>query len=47
VTSRKDGAAVVYSLRDPEIVTLLAIAKRVLINALAQSQDLLADLQSD
>ena len=47
VTSRKDGATVVYSLRDPEIVKLLAIAKRVLINALAQSQDLLADLQSD
>lgn len=47
VTSRKDGAAVVYALRDPEIVELLAVAKRILINALAESQDLLADLQSD
>ena len=47
VTSRKEGAAVVYALRDPEIVKLLAVAKRVLINALAQSQGLLADLQSD
>ena len=47
VTSRKQGAAVVYALRDPEIVTLLAVAKRVLINALAESQGLLADLQSD
>ena len=47
VTSRKQGAAVVYALRDPEIVTLLAAAKRVLINALAESQGLLADLQSD
>ena len=47
VTSRKDGTAVVYSLRDPEIVKLLAVAKRVLIHALAESQDLLADLQSD
>lgn len=46
VASRKEGAAVVYALRDPEIVELLAVAKRVLINALAQSQDLLADLQS-
>jgi DNA-binding transcriptional ArsR family regulator len=46
VTSRKEGAAVVYALRDPEIVKLLAVAKRVLINALAESQDLLADLQS-
>ena len=46
VTSRKQGAAVVYALRDPELVELLAVAKRVLINALAQSQGLLADLQS-
>lgn len=47
VTGRKEGAAVVYSLRDPEIVKLLAVTKRVLINALAESQDLLADLQSE
>jgi DNA-binding transcriptional ArsR family regulator len=47
VTSRKAGAAAVYALRDPEIVKLLAVAKRVLIHSLAESQDLLADLQSD
>ena len=47
VTSRKEGASVVYALRDPEIVQLLAVAKRVLINSLAESQDLLADLQSE
>jgi ArsR family transcriptional regulator len=47
VTSRKSGAAVVYALRDREIVKLLAVAKRVLINSLAQSQNLLADLQSN
>ena len=47
VTNRKEGAAVVYALRDPEIVELLAVAKRVLINSLAESQDLLADLQSN
>ena len=46
VTSRKEGATVVYALRDPEIVKLLAVAKRVLINALAESQGLLADLRS-
>ena len=46
VIGRKEGAAVVYALRDREIVKLLAVAKRVLINALAESQDLLADLQS-
>ncbi|MGZ4690719.1 MAG: ArsR/SmtB family transcription factor [Acidimicrobiia bacterium] len=47
VTSRKEGVAVVYALRDPAIVELLAVAKRVLINSLAESQDLLADLQSE
>ena len=47
VSSRKEGAAVVYALRDPEIVKLLAVAKRVLIHSLAESQGLLADLQSD
>ncbi len=46
VTSRKEGANVVYALRDPEIVKLLAVAKQVLINALAESQGLLADLRS-
>jgi DNA-binding transcriptional ArsR family regulator len=47
VTSRKEGAAVIYALRDPEIVELLAVSKRVLINSLAQSQDLLADLRAE
>jgi len=47
VTSRKAGATAVYALRDPEIVELLAVAKRVLINALAEDQGLLADLRSE
>jgi ArsR family transcriptional regulator len=47
VTSRKEGLAVVYSLSDPQIVELLAVAKRVLIASLSAQQDLLADLQSD
>jgi ArsR family transcriptional regulator len=46
VTTRKDGASVIYAIRDPEIVKLLAVAKRVLINALAEGQDLLADLRA-
>jgi ArsR family transcriptional regulator len=46
VTSRKTGAAVVYALQDPEMIELLAAAKRLLINSLARSQGLLADLQS-
>jgi ArsR family transcriptional regulator len=46
VTSRKEGAVVVYSLQDPETIELLAVAKRLLINSLGRSQGLLADLQS-
>jgi ArsR family transcriptional regulator len=46
VTSRKDGARVMYAIRDPELVELLAVAKRLLINALAETEDLLADLRS-
>ena len=47
VRSRKEGTAVVYSLRDPEIAELLVVAKRLLINSLARSQGLLTDLQSE
>ena len=46
VTSRKDGARVVYAIRDPALVELLATAKRLLISLLAESEDLLAGLRS-
>jgi hypothetical protein len=35
-----------YAIRDPELIELLAVAKRLLINALAETEDLLADLRS-
>src|SRR6187399_2283395 len=44
VTTRKDGSSVVYAIRDPETVALLASARRLLINTLSESQGLLADL---
>jgi ArsR family transcriptional regulator len=46
VTTRKQGSSVFYAIRDPELVALLAAAKRVLINSLADTQDLLADLRA-
>jgi ArsR family transcriptional regulator len=46
VTTRKEGSSVIYAIRDPELVALLAAAKRVLINSLAGTQDLLADLRA-
>ena len=46
VTTRKEGSSVIYGIRDPQLVKLLAAAKQVLINSLAQTQDLLADLRA-
>ena len=45
VTTRKEGSNVFYALRDPATVELLAAAKRVLINSLSETQQLLAGLQ--
>jgi ArsR family transcriptional regulator len=45
VVSRKEGSTVFYTVRDPELTTLLASAKRLLINSLTESQDLLAGLK--
>jgi DNA-binding transcriptional ArsR family regulator len=45
VTTRKEGSAVFYALRDPEMAALLAAAKRVLINSLSDTQELLANLR--
>jgi ArsR family transcriptional regulator len=46
VTGEKDGTRVVYAIRDPELVELLAVAKRLLINSLAETEDLLAGLRA-
>jgi DNA-binding transcriptional ArsR family regulator len=47
VTTRKDGTTVIYAVRDPETIELLAVAKRLLINSLTETQELLAELQMD
>jgi DNA-binding transcriptional ArsR family regulator len=44
VSSRKDGSSVVYAVRDPELIALLASARRLLINAFTETRDLLDDL---
>src|SRR5262245_32040828 len=46
VTSYRHASTVTYAIADPEVVELLAVARRVLINSLSASQDLLADLRS-
>lgn len=46
VTSRREGTSVIYTIADPQLVELLAAAKRLLIGSLSQSADVLADLQA-
>ena len=42
VTARKERSSVFYALRDPLVGELLAVAKQLLLTALAQTRDLLA-----
>ena len=37
VTTRKDGPSVIYAIRDPQLVELLAVAKRMLITSLSET----------
>ena len=41
VTTRKEGSSVIYAIRDPALAELLAAAKRVLVNSLAETKGLL------
>lgn len=46
VQSRKDGATVVYSVGNPMIFELFDVAKKILTSSLAETRDLLAELES-
>ena len=46
VTFHKEGASVIYALKDPLTRDLLAVAKRLLVNSLAETTDLLAQLRA-
>jgi ArsR family transcriptional regulator len=46
VTSRKEGASVIYAIRDDTVVELLRVAKQFLIRSLSETSGLLADLRS-
>lgn len=47
VTSRRDGANVLYSLTSPQVVDLLAVARRILTEVVSGQMELLADLRAD
>jgi DNA-binding transcriptional ArsR family regulator len=46
VTTRKEGASVIYAVRDPLVVELLSVAKQLLIRSLSDTSDLLAGLRA-
>jgi ArsR family transcriptional regulator len=45
VISRKAGSSVFYVIKDELVADLLRVAKRLLINSLSETSDLLADLR--
>lgn len=45
VSARRQGASVIYSLTDPLLADLLAVAKRLLISSLVENETLLAALR--
>jgi len=47
VAARRDGASTVYALRDPQITKLLAVARRIFENRLADSTAMLRELRRE
>ena len=47
VSTRKVGASVFYTLRDPLVAELLAVAKRLLLTLLSETQGLLDGLSAE
>ena len=46
VTARKEGSTVIYAIKDPVLTELLAVARRLLVNSLTETRDLLSDLEA-
>jgi ArsR family transcriptional regulator len=47
VNAVRTGSSVTYSIADPTVIELLAVARQFLINTITTNQELLAGLQSD
>jgi DNA-binding transcriptional ArsR family regulator len=46
VAVRKDGTSAIYSVKDPLLIELMRTARQLLVNALTETRDLLADLDA-
>ena len=47
VTGTRRGTSVIYSLKDPAVSEVLAVAKRLLLSSLEETSSLLAELASE
>jgi len=47
VTNRRAGSSVFYAIKDPLLVELLAVARRLLLGSLSETRDLLSTLQNE
>jgi DNA-binding transcriptional ArsR family regulator len=46
VESDRDGSSVIYTIADPQILDLLAVAKEILTTSLTGAQELISDLDA-
>jgi DNA-binding transcriptional ArsR family regulator len=46
VSSRKEGSSVVYAIKDPLLIELLAVARRFLLGSLDETRRLIAELEA-
>jgi ArsR family transcriptional regulator len=44
VESARDGSSMIYTITDPQVLDLLAVAKQILTTSLSGARELLADL---
>lgn len=47
VTTRKEGASVIYRLTSPDVAELLRVARKILTGVLSGQAELLADLRTE
>lgn len=47
VTTRREGTTVIYAIKDPRLVNLLAAARELLITGLSETRDLLVELEAE
>jgi DNA-binding transcriptional ArsR family regulator len=46
VTSHKEGSSVVYAIKDPLLIELMAVARRFLLGSLDETRRLIAELEA-